>query len=226
MLRQINRYSYLKVLFILSGALIFGSGAFASTIAFDFDSAPTSSDSQLTLGFRFHVNQDLMVLALGYYDDAGDGLADQHDVGIFDAYGNLLVSTTVAAGTVDPLVGQFRYQTINPIALTAGQVYTIGATTNGPADPWAYGAAGSSLENFAADPALHIGEHAGVFVYQCDNLLQEPTHHYGYTIYAGPNFQFQTLLSTPEPGTGIILASALAVLSLMTKLRKKATPEQ
>ena len=30
--------------------------------------------------------------------------------------------------------------------------------------------------------------HAGVFLYQNDDVLRDPTEHYIYTLYAGPNF--------------------------------------
>ncbi len=62
-----------------------------------------------TLGWQFTVSQSITVTALGAFDDSQDGLNESHDVGIWDSLGNSMGSTTVAAGTVDPLVNQFRY---------------------------------------------------------------------------------------------------------------------
>src|SRR5450755_2722444 len=78
-----------------------------------------------TLGWEFTVSQSITVTALGAFDDSQDGLAESHDVGIWDSVGNLLGSTTVAAGTVDPLVNQFRYSSVS-FTLAPG-TYEIGA---------------------------------------------------------------------------------------------------
>src|SRR2546428_765822 len=47
-----------------------------------------------TLGWQFATNSPVTVDGLGYYDFGGDGLVVPHEVGIFDAGGMLLTSTT------------------------------------------------------------------------------------------------------------------------------------
>ena len=91
-----------------------------------------------TVGTSFNVGvSDLLVTSLGFYDGPnssvanaagafGDGLLEEHQVGIYNSSGTLLASTTIPAGTSAALVGEFRYLTLpSPITLLAGQSYTI-----------------------------------------------------------------------------------------------------
>ena len=94
-----------------------------------------------TAGTTFVVGiSDLLVTSLGFYDGPnsseanaaktfGDGLLEDHQVGIYDSSGTLVVPTatiTIPAGTSAALVGEFRYLTLSePITLLAGQSYTI-----------------------------------------------------------------------------------------------------
>jgi hypothetical protein len=56
---------------------------------------------------------------------ARDGLAESHEVGLWDSLGNLLAETTVVTG--DPLVNQWRYSDVTPVTLAAGADYFVGA---------------------------------------------------------------------------------------------------
>lgn len=47
---------------------------------------------------------------LGYYDEGGDGLANNHLVTLWDnSTGNIIASATVPAGTTAPLVNGYRW---------------------------------------------------------------------------------------------------------------------
>ncbi len=80
-----------------------------------------------TLGSSFTVNTAMQLTALGFFDDGSNGLAESHQLGLWNSSGTLLATATVNAGVVDPLNGQFRYASIVPVTLLAGQSYTIGA---------------------------------------------------------------------------------------------------
>jgi hypothetical protein len=66
------------------------------------------------------------------------------------------------------------------------------------------------------NPAIHISEGAGVFMYQSDDTLRDPSEHYRYTIYGGPNFLLEAV---PEPGTGILFGSVILALLGTAKFR-------
>jgi hypothetical protein len=82
------------------------------------------------IGFRFEVGAPLEIAMLGVWNadtsSGGAGLTSTHMVGIWDASQNLVTSVTVdpSTGTV---IGDWTYQSITPVTLTPGQVYTAGA---------------------------------------------------------------------------------------------------
>lgn len=199
----------LKKACLAAGALVIGllaTSAQASTVAYDFASAPTTTDQHLSLGFWFTPNVSVSVSSLGYFDAGQDGFQTPHEVGIFDSSGALVASTLLSDGVADTLVGNFRYRAIAPVTLFAGQSYTLAATTGGPLDPWAYGAPGSSITGFSAHTDISIAPGAGRYFYQGDDNLRLPTNGFGYTIYAGPNFQ---MTAVPIPAAVFLLGSGL-----------------
>lgn len=91
-------------------------------------------------GYAFKTgDSELTVSWLGYYDaptdvtgSVGDGLAANHDVGIWeDATGTMIASTTVAAGTGEPLIGAFRGHAVTPVILKKNTTYVIAAPGGG-----------------------------------------------------------------------------------------------
>jgi len=80
-------------------------------------------------GWTFTTSQDRAVTALGLFDWGANGLADAHEVGIWDAGGSLVVSAIVQN---QPLVtstsafGDWRFAQVGSTFLAAGS-YTIGA---------------------------------------------------------------------------------------------------
>jgi hypothetical protein len=194
----------------------------ADAAVYEFTSAPTATDTQLSLGFQFTTNVPVSVTALGYFDFGHDGFMTAHDVGIFDASGNLLFLTQLSAGTINPLVGDFRYQAIAPFLLPGGQLFIIAGTTGGELDPWAYGngfGAGGppqfgTIAGLTVDPSISIAANAARFVPQSDNSLRNPTEHFSdYTLYAGPNFEIAS--AVPEPYTWILMLFGFAAIGFL-----------
>ena len=74
---------------------------------------------------------------LGYYDQNGDGLANNHLVSLWDNNTQTIIaSATVPAGTAAPLVNGYRWvQLPSTITLNYGSYYVIGAHTDG-VDLW------------------------------------------------------------------------------------------
>ncbi len=77
-----------------------------------------------SVGSEFISNITADVIRLGIWDYNGDGLAGSHIVSLWDASGNLIVSATVGAGTVDPLIGGYRWVEVTA-PIVAGQHYSI-----------------------------------------------------------------------------------------------------
>jgi hypothetical protein len=62
----------------------------------DFTSGGIASfTGEFTWGFGFNVSSSLTVGALGFWDEGGDGLAESHEVGLWNASGVLLAQVTV-----------------------------------------------------------------------------------------------------------------------------------
>ena len=210
-----------------------GAASAADAPAYSFTGAPTSDDSQLSLGFAFTATAAATVTSLGYYDFGQDGFATDHNVGIFDSTGGLLASVVLSAGSGDVLRGDFRYASITPLALAAGQTYVIAATTGGHADLWAYGnsyAPNQTVSDFQATAPITIAPDAALFHYQSDDVLRDPGEHYSnYTFYAGPNFtlslgngQDHSLLGVPEPASWTLMLSGFGLVGGALRSRRSA----
>ena len=79
-----------------------------------------------TMGYEFTVGTDsIYVLSLGICNWNGEGLSNSHDLGLWDFEGNLLTSTTIAAGSN---TNGFIYSAVTPVLLEANQTYVIGAS--------------------------------------------------------------------------------------------------
>lgn len=73
---------------------------------------------------------------LGYYDKDGDGLANSHQVALWDGNNNLLASVTIPAGTTAPLVNGYRWAPLTSnVGLTYGSWYVLAAQADG-VDTW------------------------------------------------------------------------------------------
>ena len=87
-----------------------------------------------TEGWYFKPTVDVEVTALGWYDDAQDGLTQAHRVGIFDASDEqLLVESEVQPDS--PLDGGFRWVPLAPpLVLEAGREYVMAGFAHAPFD--------------------------------------------------------------------------------------------
>jgi hypothetical protein len=100
------------------------------TPAVEYSSSATGVDNRaFTLGYMFETSVTFDVNALAYWVD---GKGHNHQVGIWDAKGNLLASTTVLS--TDVVQGHFQYHTIADLLLAPG-TYTIGGEYLGNRDP-------------------------------------------------------------------------------------------
>ena len=196
------------------GAMCFHapSGYATPTPAWAFTSATVSGFDDLVLGYSFTATASEAITEVGWWDATGNGFNSAHIVNIWNNAGALLSSTSLALGTTDALIDGFRFQSIAPIALTAGSTYVISGSTT-PADGWA--GAGSISGFHVLDPGIAIGPNASVYAYTTNTAL-EPNAHFGGAEYAGPNFIVgQTDL--PEPGTLSVLVFGVAAITALRR---------
>ena len=206
--------SYLGIAALTLSALLVPRPSFGAAI--EFTDAAVAHDSSLSLGFVFTTNETVNITSLGYFDENQDGFLTDHEVGIFDSNGELLVSTMLIAGSSTSLVGHYRYSAVPTITLAANSSFLLAATTFGPLDGWAYGFEGTTLPGFVVDPRITVASDASRFVYQNDNVLRAPGEQFGYTIYGGPNFNGTSsdVGGVPEPTSALLALSGLVGLFL------------
>jgi len=217
------------LLSICVAALVCGFGlqARANTIIADSGYAANAFANDLeTVGYDFTVGSTpLLITALGFWDgpqgrletgttgSIGDGLANQHTLGLWDSSGNLL-ATAVVSGTNQPLTGEFRFANLlNPVILLPGAKYILGASlaaTDTDTLNVTFGA-------LPSDPAVTPGnfrESNGPFSMPADLGFA------GGQI--GPNAMFTLLTNgVPEGGSTLMLmAAAIAICGSVKALNR------
>lgn len=206
-----------------------------SVPAITFTSATTGSSGAWSLGFRFNVLSQVYVTDLGFFDYGQDGLTEAHEIGVWDPFGVLLGSASIAAGggTLD---GWFRYVSVDPFALAIGEGYRIGATTG--SEYYAYGAtaittdpaivytggayaASSSLVYPQYDARAYAAGYFGpnmMFAYELPETGSQPQDDPGESLY---NLEDPGLTVNPEPATMALLATGLVSLMGAGWLRRR-----
>jgi hypothetical protein len=124
--------NFRKTIVSLSSAVLLGIASMSASAnpisaAVEYTTGGTLSDSRAyTLGYEFTLTTSLNINALGYWND---GNTNAHQVGIWDALGQLLVSATVQGS--DQLVGHFRYADISDYLLGPGTYVIAGEFLGG-----------------------------------------------------------------------------------------------
>jgi Domain of unknown function (DUF4082) len=84
-----------------------------------------------TIGYTFTPTSNIVVSALGVWEqNTGVNLTQTHQVGLWTAGGALLASGTVPLNST--VTGSWRYVSITPVTLTAGQTYVAGSEILSP----------------------------------------------------------------------------------------------
>jgi hypothetical protein len=117
---------------ILSNSILFVSAQ--GVISFDYRRLGGGYDGPDQMqGWEFVPNVDMCVVQLGLYDgQERGGFRQEHTVGLWDAYPQMIASASFPAGSSVPLIGSFRFVDITPTFLRAGETYVIGAYMPGP----------------------------------------------------------------------------------------------
>lgn len=186
-----------------------------------FNISFSNSAGGFDLGYKFTVTAPVTVTQLGYYNGITGGMFMSHEVGLYNAAGELLASTTVLPS--DPLTEAFRYHSIIPVNLLAPGDYVLSSVAG--YDP------GNPVDLYTHDPNVitfdpritFIGNRVLggqgnnlVFLTDADTEVSiNPPLHYGWF---GPNLQMNNI-DVPEPMTMFSLLGMGAV-ALKRKLKR------
>jgi hypothetical protein len=209
----------MKAKALLLAALIAVSIAPAAkaSLAYNFASLTPGNGANTpaeSLGFEFITGSNILTVnALAFFDLNSSGLAFDHEVGIYDAFGDLLVSTIVL--TTDPIVDSFNYDTLlTPYDLQPNTTYIIAAET---------GPDSSDFFTWSPNGSFDPGITFVTDLFSASTSLTFPTTTDTNTGLFGPNFEFTTGgESVPEPSAGILVGTALLILAFFRPLRKLA----
>jgi hypothetical protein len=206
-----------KFLVVLVGlTLLLSASAFAGTstpvyenVAWEFTSVGNSANfDNFTFGEVFAPTQNMTVDILGYFGTVG-GFTSDHPVGIFDANGNLLVSTVINNSS-SLFSNHFVFNGVTPTALFAGQTYIIEGVSG--TDPYAWNNPGFKVNV----PITILGNNwvpENGLTFNGLGLINDVNDGYW-----GADF------GIPEPGSLAIVGSSLAILGglLRRKINVKA----
>lgn len=169
---------------------------------------------EVTSGYAFAFDKDMVVSAVGIYDSSGNGLTGTNTLGVWTGNGSLLASTVFDSSTSPTLTNHFRWLPLNtPLVLSANTPYWVG--TFGP-EQGLQGTVGSGVVSSDTTFIAQVESSTASFTFP--NSFTNRT--YGMA-YIGPNLQYteipalqatmiptgQLLLSWPTNAQGYISES-------------------
>lgn len=207
----------MRVALAAAACLLSAMPSDGADIAMTFSSWTSVEDNStpFSLGEDFTITQAIQITALGYLDIG----SQDHQVGIYDLSGNLLVSTTVDP-SMDPLSDFFNYHTVaTPFTLAAGTYVLAG--TDGPegGDLTYTGFAGSFVTDFQVASGFSFFNDR----YTASSTLVFPELQATGSPFAwfGGNIQFTNVGSVPEPSSLVMaLIGALGMLGYTVRRRR------
>jgi len=201
--------------------LVISAGSLCSQAVFSFSQHEIGGGSggpDQVQGWEFIPLVDVTVLQLGLYDGSfnpATGFTQPHDVAIWDANRNLVISAHIPQGQSGILDRDFRFVDVPSTSLQSGQTYVIGAFSAGPVSdytglvPIAYR---DQLGDF--DPRIEFSAYrAGL---SPGSITFPESRDVNYFGGFGPNF----VIAVPEPSPLLLMCLAGCASLLCWRLRK------
>lgn len=215
-----NRRSLVAALVITVG-MVASTRADETAVAFDDSTLYVGTGGSAVYGWQFSTLSNLQISALGLYDFfKGDGFVSEHPIGIWDVSdpAQPLVSAVIPAGSLAPVMQDFRYVNVEPVILPAGHDYAIGALYMSDDDT--VGALNAPSWMLTVGPGLKFGGYCygGVM---SDVLTFPDKYIAGLQEGFGPNFIYTI---APEPNA--LSWTCLCALILFWRTRRSGKSPQ
>ena len=190
-------------------AAMFSVGSALAAPVYTFTGTPDDMTGQYTFEQKFTVGAASIVIdKLGVYDYLGNGLAESHLMGLFDNSGNLVLSSTIAAGTGSTLTYGFRWIDIAKTTFAAGSTFSLVTQANLDAH--------NMVAGFVLNPKVISveGGYVGGAVFNPNVITTSKDN----IIWTG-NFNIADT-TVPEPASLGIIGLGLAALAFRSKKAK------
>lgn len=202
---------------VLACVLAFGLASDALATPMPIMTAPGSSsfsNDPFVIGFEFTVNHDSeYATALGWWDEDGDGLTTDHEVGLWSNDGTLLGSVIVPAGDSGVLIGEYRYVALDTaVFLAVGQSYVIAGKTTAAESYFRFDdptTTGIMTPNYNVEFGRYL--ESVPMVFPTEALYSQMWTN--ANLLAGSDPLAGTGPPVPEPGTALLVGVGLAVLA-------------
>ena len=196
-----------------AGLALWSSGVSqaAGTPGISFVTSNYEDGGGYSVGYDFTPSTPLSVTDLGYYDNGNDGLAANHNVGIYVVSNQALVASALVLTNDTLHINQYWYHSISAVTLNAGVTYrAVAVTTSG--EGWAYNPFEGVNPKPTPNPNLVLGN-TGYYVGSNGNLIfPESTNGKWFAVA-----NFLSASPVPEPSAALLGLGGLLLIRRKTK---------